>query len=125
MNWIDFIHNPQNFINIYSSIPELDQVQVSGIELGNRLNLRLKFILQDLPDRIPERWRRMKFRAVQVELDFWEIKDFCLSDYEINEQFTFSFSRKEKDCIRFEGKSDKGKIMGLCRSIYVQRVTPI
>ncbi|MGA8943731.1 MAG: Imm50 family immunity protein [Thermoactinomyces sp.] len=123
MSWVDLVDNPMQVTQLYSSVPDLNKITLTEVELGDRLDFSLKFIFSRLPDRIPDRWKYREYTTVQFELDFWGIKDFTLTDYHCGELWTFHFSKNEDGWIRFEGKSDTGRIAGSCRALYLQHVT--
>lgn len=99
--WYEYVDRLDFLKKLYTEIPPLDGirlVKLSVLPIENRIEV--SFVLLQLPDWIPAKWKSMKGNAIKIELYF-----FCVNYSEIKmdryvENGNIEISKDEEGCLR-------------------------
>lgn len=76
MNWYQLAENPQALDSLYTTVPELENVELFSIYLHrDAARFQINFNLPIFPDKPSARWHK-DFNTVQAQLAFSSITDF-------------------------------------------------
>ena len=78
--WVDLIKNTKFLIQLFDSVPELNDVEIEQFNI-NYYGREIKMIIRlpQLIDDIPIKWKQKNYNAALVEIDFWDVTQFALS----------------------------------------------
>ena len=81
MPWYHLAENAKSVTSTFTSLPTLDEIWVSYIELDREgSTLRLRFDVEDFPDCPPAKWAP-EFNQVQLTVDFSDVKALCIDGW--------------------------------------------
>jgi hypothetical protein len=80
--WYQLSLNAKAITSLFTAPPTLDQICLCCIELERENSrLRLRFDLEQFPDRPPAKWSRERYNMAQLTVDFFDIKELRIENW--------------------------------------------
>jgi hypothetical protein len=92
--WTDYLRNPKAILTLWSSAPELRDVELHSMKLwddGPRCTLFI--CLNSFPDVPPKKWQAAGYNSIIIELDAFGVSDMTVQGWGTNNWVTLECSR--------------------------------
>lgn len=78
--WYEYIDHVIFLKDLYRQVPELVHVRIYKISLEDEgTKVAIVFDMPKFADNIPEKWHKLAYNSLSIEVDFWCIYDFQMS----------------------------------------------
>lgn len=113
--WNEYVTNNYFLKKLYNKIPPLENIIIRDISIrnifGSANDLEIEFEMPNFVDNVPEKWKKLNYNGIYIELDFYDIMDisietkqnFNYSSIEINKiEDIYQVELKGKLCLHFK-----------------------
>ncbi len=125
MFWLHLAENPKAITEIYSVPPLLDNIQVVELKLhqdGPRMELRAD--LNQFPENPPVKWKRNRFNAVQINLNFFAVEAVEILEWSHHNILELIFINEKNGTILVEAYNQTRRLLTLrCLSFRISNIS--
>ncbi len=80
--WNEYVTNTYFLKKLYNKIPPLENIVIKDIIIeriwGTANNLNIEFEMPNFVDNVPEKWKKLNYDSVYIELDFCDVMDIFM-----------------------------------------------